>query len=73
MPSVEITTPFPSIEEIAERAGVPPARTREIVDLAEGISKKLRSNGAQHEVGRRTAQKSRGIRKRTAKRSPSKT
>ena len=64
MPSVEITTPFPSIEETAERAGVPPSRAREIVDLAEGISGKARSGRAV--VKHRAAKKGSGRRKRGA-------
>jgi hypothetical protein len=71
MPSVEITTPFPSIEETAERAGVSPKRAREIVDLAEGISGQVGARG-QRAIGHRAAKKSRGIRKRAPKRAPSK-
>jgi len=72
MPSVEITTPFPSIEETAERAGVSPSRAREIVDLAEGISGKVVRSGGRRVVGRGAAKKSRGIRKRAAKKASSK-
>lgn len=71
MPSVEITTPFPSIEETAERAGVPPARAREIVDLAQGILHKARRAG-QGAVRHRAAKKARGTRKRGAKRATAK-
>jgi len=72
MPSVEITTPFPSIEETAERAGVSPLRAREIVDLAEGISGKGARSRGQRAVGHRAAKKSKGMRKRAAKTAPSK-
>jgi hypothetical protein len=71
MPSVEITTPFPSIEETAERAGVSRSRAREIVDLAEGISGKARRTG-QSAIRSRGAKKGSGKRKRAAKRSPAK-
>jgi hypothetical protein len=37
MRSVEITTPFPTVEEIARRSGVSPKRTRELVRLAKAI------------------------------------
>jgi hypothetical protein len=37
MQSVEITTPFPTVEEIARRSGVSPRRTRELVRLAKAI------------------------------------
>ena len=72
MPSVEITTPFPSIEETAERAGVSPSRAREIVDLAEGISGEVVRSGGQRADGGRTAKKSKGIRKRAGKTTRSK-
>jgi hypothetical protein len=35
---LRITTPFPSLDETARKAGVPPARAREIVDLAQKIA-----------------------------------
>jgi 3-methyladenine DNA glycosylase/8-oxoguanine DNA glycosylase len=37
MRSVEITTPFPTVEEIARRSGVSPKRARELVRLAKAI------------------------------------
>ena len=71
MPSVEITTPFPSIEETAERAGVPAARARQIIDLARGISATA-GGGAEGVAKRSGAKKGRGTRKRSAKRAPTK-
>lgn len=35
---VHITSPLPSLEEIASRAGVPASRARELVTLAEEIA-----------------------------------
>ncbi len=67
MPAAEIRTAFPSIEETAKRAGVAPSRTREIVDLAEGISDKgVRARG-QRAVEVRAAKRTKGMRKRASK------
>ena len=65
--AAKITTPFPSVAEIAERAGVPPSRASEIVQLAEGIS--LRSSGAlgRPAVRRKPAKQSTGVGKRAAR------
>ena len=37
MKSVLITTPFPTVEEVARWSGVSPKRTRELVRLAKAI------------------------------------
>jgi hypothetical protein len=71
MPSVEITTPFPSIEETAERAGVPASRARQIIDLARGISGTT-GRGVEGVVKRSSAKRGRGSRKRSAKRATTK-
>ena len=70
MPSVKITTPFLSIEETAERAGVSPSRTREIIALAEEIAGKVVSARGRRTAGHRAAKKS--MRKRAAKTAHSK-
>jgi len=53
MPSVEITPPFLSIEETAARLGVPPSRTREIIELADEIAGKVVSAHGRRTAGRR--------------------
>ena len=70
MPSVKITTPFLSIEETAERLGVPPSRTREIIALADEIAGKVVSARRQRMAGHRAAKTS--VRKRVAKTAHSK-
>lgn len=35
--SLRITTPFPSVQETAQRAGVTPARARELLEVAQEI------------------------------------
>ena len=40
---LRITTPFPSFEETARRAGVPAPRAKQLLDMAEGIAMESRA------------------------------
>lgn len=70
MPPVKITTPFLSIEETAERAGVSPSRTREIIELADEIAGKVVSAQGRRMARHRAAKTS--VQKRAAKTAHSK-
>jgi hypothetical protein len=58
-PMVRITSPLPSIEETAARAGVPAARTQELVALAERLTDRRMSQKAFRAIAKKAAAKKR--------------
>lgn len=62
--SVYVTTPFPTVEEVAQRLGVPDTQVRELVDLAD----RLMASREKESTAKRSAAK-KSTKKRARKKS----